>query len=88
MVFEQSFVIIGVFIKLPQTFFMKRVSLAFLAPRLVLLIIIISGCKQVKVESESFPDPDAEYFAQRNGYYGLAPAELRAAIAAFTKSYV
>lgn len=61
---------------------MKPVSYAFLATYCMFLFFIITGCKAEKEESAVFPDPDAEYFAQRNGYYGLAPVELRAAIAA------
>ncbi len=44
-------------------------------------IILIPACHHTIQTKEKFPDPDAEYFAQRNGYNGLTPEALRTAIA-------
>lgn len=46
-----------------------------------MFIITLPSCHHAFKSDEKFPDPDAEYFAQRNGYTGLTPKELRNAIA-------
>lgn len=61
---------------------MKQSGLALFNIFCLFFLVHSISCKSVTEEKEIFPDPDAEYFAHRNGYYGLAPEELRKAIAA------
>lgn len=60
---------------------MKHCGLALFTSFCLYFLLTITSCKIIKEEKEFFPDPDAEYFAHRNGYQGLAPQELRNAIA-------